>query len=357
MKKNVHGLFSCKNTLHLPLSPFDHLTEIAHANSLEIWLTNIIKFIQDSDENNLTIKNKITILNTETLIKIYNLFTNPDYVSLINSLFFYKLHPQHLFQYAVHPEKLISIKTRLTMLYFLIEIVHKTVLETLNHRGFSADKDYLFHGNEMPQGISIKSFQPFQELILIVMKEWRLITTGLNNETTMQNKFTDLFHAYKFWFNPNCLIDAVMILESKTEEKNQFFTDQMLILYQTLSTTKCLDLYGCFSNKDSIYLMRLLRAAYMGKEISQFAPFLEHEKQAIKKVYLILNCVMNTLRIELKQRQVSTRPYQYRNLIKPVQPGRRNRQALIRIIELYCFVNRPKNLRLEQLFKVMNNAS
>ncbi|MDP1603728.1 MAG: hypothetical protein Q8M03_10735 [Legionella sp.] len=337
------------------------LVSLVEAATLQEWLAALVKFAHDIGENTALHRIQIAQLEDNALLSIYKLFIKADYVALINALFFYKIHPHQLYSQSIHPEKQISVRIRLELLYSFIELIQETVLQTLRHRGFTAECDYLFHGDELPEGISVEIAQGCQELITTTIKTWRLTHMRYPDVTLTRGKLDDLFRAYKFWFNPNRLIDTVMFLRIhlvgtvEDEEGYKIFSAQMVLLYQQLTTVQCIDLYGYFSNKDSCYLMRTLTAVFNGYENPKLPLLMNNEKNTVRDVYLNLECVMNSLRDELKNRQISTAPYSRDNYNKLVNPGRRNLKALERIIELYCENKRGRNQLLDRLFAEIEN--
>jgi hypothetical protein len=332
------------------------LIDLIKAETMQEWLSAVVKFAHNIGENTALHRAQLAQLDDNDLLSIYELFIRAEYVALINSLFFYKIHPHQLYSQSIHPEKLISVRIRLELLYSFIEFIQETVLLTLRQRGFDAEYDYLFHGDELPEGISVEVEHDCQVLITTTIKNWRLTHMRYPDATLTRGKLDDLFRAYKFWFNPNRLIDTVMSLRIHLvgrvldDDSNKFFSVQMIQLYQQLTTVQCIDLYGYFANKDSCYLMRTLWAVSNGHENMKLPLLMNNEKNTVRQVYLNLDCVMSSLRDELKNRQISTAPYERDNANKLINPGRRILQALRRVTELYCENNRGRNQLLERLF-------
>lgn len=334
---------------------FHHLV---NAKTLNHWLTALVTLVQKEGQNLSLLKEKLGQLNDKNFLSMYEFFISSDWAALINNLFFFKIHPQNLYEHPIHPEKLISLKRRLSMLHSLVESIHQIVITTLQQRGFRADFDYLFHGEEMPDGVSIEPNEEYKNLIIVAVKEWGLAQL-LTNTVITHNELKDLFRAYKFWFNPNRFIDAVMVLRSQLtgnieqdEASDRFFLLQMILLYHHLTTTQCIDLYGYFSNKDTSYLMRMLLAAHQGTSIPGFPILMNDEKKTIRTIYLTIECVMNALRLELQNRHISTVAYRS-NKDKKINPGDRNTQALKRVLDLYCDKKNEENPVLEELFSVI----
>lgn len=355
--KNLKSLLSQAPETHChTLGISNALNGLIQAVSPESWLAAVVDFAREVGDNTSLHYEQLIRLNDNELLSIYGLFIREEYVALINCLFFYKLNPERLYRQLMHPEMLISTKARLGMLHAFIEFVHQSVIQILCQRGIHAEKDYLFHGNEIPQGIDVEEEHKFKELIVLAIKKWRLTQLFYSDEIKTFGKIDEIFRAYKFWFNPDRLIDAVMSLRAElavsnlyNTEDTLYFTSQIRLLYKQVSTNQCIDLYGYFSNKDSCYLMRTLMAGFKGSEIDAGPLLSESDKMAIEQVYISLDCMMNSLRDELQHRHISTAPYLRSNHGK-VAPGRRNLQALRRILELYHDDKKGRNVALEQLF-------
>jgi hypothetical protein len=181
--------------------------------------------------------------------------------------------------------------------------------------------------------------------------------TAESEEQITLERLYDLGRAYKFWFNPNRLIDAVMVLQQRlinnkehAENKILEFHQHMLILYRQLTTTACLDLYGYFANKDSRYLLYTLYTIAQGGPIDWLHSLSSVEKNAIKRVFQALQCVMETLRTELKNRHVTTEPYVYDLAKQQLHTGRRNREAVYRLLAIYGRETITMSASLEKLF-------
>ncbi|MDI9818767.1 MULTISPECIES: hypothetical protein [unclassified Legionella] len=330
------------------------LRAIIGTYSTSEWLLTVVAFANESAENLMTSMAVLAQLNNKELLQLAALFEQEEMVSLINSIFFYKLNPHQLFEQVLHPEKLISVRTRLSLLHHFIEMIHQTVLQALKQRGISKANDYLFHGDELPQGIAINPSGETKDMIILALKAWRPVTLSTGG-LLYKSKVYELFRAYKFWFNPDCLIDTVMTLQlqlamdAEAIQEHSDFPQQMQHLFQQLSTTECLDLYGYFSNKDSRYLMRTLAAVLEGQEIPSLPIPAKEHMEAIEEVYKALNVVMEAVRDELTKRHIITAPYA-RDSHKPVAPGRRNINAVSRIMSLYQRSAINENKRIGQLF-------
>jgi len=134
-----------------------------------------------------------------------------------------------------------------------------------------------------------------------------------------------------------------------TESLELFFHD-MVTLYQQLTTNECLDLYGYFSNNDTRYLLYALLAVIQEQPL-KWLPALNHkEKQAIEHVFYALQCVIEAMRVELKNRHLVTEPYSYESNKVCLEIGRRNRDAVLRALAVYGRTTLTHSSTLEQLF-------
>ncbi|ASQ47123.1 hypothetical protein [Legionella clemsonensis] len=330
---------------------------LIESQSCAEWLHATVAFANDTGENILAALALLAKLDDTEILQLAALFKRPEIIFTINNLFFYKSNPHQLFKQVLHPEKLLSVKARLTMLHQFIETMHQTIMQSLKQRGLGELHDYLLHGDDLPQGITVAMEEENHQLIIAALKEWRLPNIILSDDLAAKNKLNNLFRAYKFWFNPNRLIDTVMTLQQQsghncdTSDNYMKFSLYMQALFQQLSTTECLDLYGYFANKDSCYLMRSLAAVLEDQKIAALPLATQVQKEAISGVYHALDCVMEAIRQELLSRHITTAPYSRSNSHKPLKPGRRNLEAIRRIMALYANPVLLENKTLEQLFQ------
>ncbi|CEK09562.1 hypothetical protein [Legionella hackeliae] len=333
------------------------LKQLIESQTCAEWLHAAVVFANDAGENILSSLALLAQLNDKEMLQLAALFEKSDIIFTVNNLFFYKSNPHQLFKQALHPEKLLSVKARLSMLHQFIESMHQTIMQSLKQRGIGELHDYLLHGDDLPQGVTIAMDDEVHKLIISALKEWRLPTIILSNELVEKNKLNNLFRAYKFWFNPNRLIDTVMTLQQQlghspdVNDNYMKFSSYMQEMFHQLSTTECLDLYGYFANKDSCYLMRSLAAVLDDQKIAALPLATQEQKEAIGRVYRALDCAMEAIRHELLNRHITTIPYTRCNTHKSLKPGRRNLDAITRIMALYSNPVVLENKTLEQLFQ------
>ncbi|WP_133130924.1 hypothetical protein [Legionella yabuuchiae] len=358
LKKDSHSSTAVHNRSNIPLMP------VIAAKKRDEWLQALVHFANEqAGVNRPELLGQLNTVNDSQLRALSEVFAKQEFIDLINAILFYKLHPEDLFPQGIHPEKLVSVKTRLTLLYDFIESFYHTISQVLIHKGFPSHQDYLVHDDLLPHGIEIKADEHCRELILNAVKSWKINATRIDPKVSL-NQLHEIFRAYKFWFNPNRLIDAIMNLEFKLAKQ---YSEQPPIdslyqyivhLYQSMSTTECLDLYGYFSNKDSNYFIWTLILVKQGGQFEWLPELKPSQYAAVLRVYEAISCVMNALREVLEERHIKTQSFKHDALpSKPLTPGRRNREALLRIITLYGSEEIKPNRQIEQLFKQLESIS
>ncbi|HBC0468809.1 TPA: hypothetical protein ACJXEA_003097 [Legionella pneumophila subsp. fraseri] len=349
---------------HLTLNQFDRLKQLFKKENLESWLSTLVD-IWNHDSTLLREPARLFRnwdLEEQTIA--LDFFSESEVVNLINAIFFYKLYPDKLFNELIHPEKLVSVRMRLGFLHEFIELLQKQLQSNALQYGLNPGIDFLFHGEELPQGIMIEVNEVYKDIIQSAVKNLKVLFTPENNEKVTLERLHDLGRAYKFWFNPNRLIDAVMVLQQRLvtesisqEDDLEKFQQEMLILYRQLTTTECLDLYGYFANNDSRYLLYTLYSIINGCSLDWLPSLNASEKNAIARVYQALKCVMEALRVELKNRFVTTDPYLYDLGKKKIHTGRRNREAVFRAIAIYGCERIVMSDSLERLFNLIEEPN
>ncbi|KTD62517.1 hypothetical protein [Legionella spiritensis] len=330
---------------------------VVQSTTPDIWLMALIHFANQTGQESEALPIQLARLNNEQLTRCNEQITRPEFVSLINTIFFYKIHPDKLYDFSLHPEKIISVKSRLVFLHHFIEYFQRNIVQNLGQRGLKSGQDYLLHDDELPEGIQVEPDKTYRGLIGNAIKEGRFVSAHHSDHTLYQNRLLDLFRAYKFWFNPDRLIDTAMSLQKSLagdgvcHENDKIVTQRLCVLYKPLPTTECLNLYGYFANKDSTYLLRTLQAAFLGHAITNCPDLDPQEKETARQVYNALTGVMDALREELANRGIVTANYQRHDGMKKVRPGRRNLNALHRILIVYNEKSFLENDRISQLFK------
>lgn len=299
------------------------------------WITALFELSDTKDFNlNLTV---IADLEPDEISHLAYPFKEDRFRRVINAIFYFKVHPETLFKKDLTPDNLISIKNRLSLLYEFIEKLHSNLSQVFYQNGWSSFPDYLFHSEDIPPGVDIPISESDCEMIQTMLAK-SLEVKSPEFHFSRTNHAYDFFSAYKFWFNPNRLIDIAMVIhqEFSQESVGSFgFQQQMALCFQPFTTTECLDLYGYFSNKDSCYLMRTLLAIRLGLAHSWLPHLNPNEQAAICKVYDVLDSIMEALRNELASRHIYTEPYSRDVFSKEISPRSRNRNAILRILVLY----------------------
>lgn len=284
-------------------------------------------------------------------------FTEQEYINLFQAVFYYKQYPEKLYDHQLSSEKLLSASKRLNSIYQLIEEFHQQFLILCTQHHLPSIKDYLFHGDDLPAGVTVQVGLQDRLCIQNLVKLHAVNYFIPLDTQNLYKKLYEVCRAYKYWFNPSRLVDAAMVLQQSLlnqgidERFNEaLFKEKMLNLYQHLNTTDCLDLYGYYSNKGTSYLLRILHAITQNHSLSCFGSLTEVEKKAVLRVYLALLNMMEALREELAQRNIKTDVYPY-DLSKPVtEVGRRNIAAIKRVIAVYGQVSPIKHRTIEDLF-------
>lgn len=283
---------------------------------------------------------------------------NAEFIYLTQAIFFYKVYPEKLFNEKLSAEKLMSVKSRLNLLYEFIELFYKALVDIINERRLTKLPDELLH-NDLPKGIKINCTQEQRGAIQEALKFGKVRYFAEEHNIEMTYYANNILRAYKYWFNPCRLIDAVMILHYKLTNHNfnmnTTFEQGVADFYKLQSTADCLDLYGYFANNDTCYLMRTMLALQCNIQCC-WIELTESKLLAIKKVYESLEIVMHAVRSELLTRHIQTEPYRRDFPRKDIiRPGKRNRDAIIRVTELYDNKEFKENTKITKLFNLLEN--
>lgn len=334
------------------------LKKIFEQSHLDLWLLNVVEVCSQTDvQQHVELSSLFHEWSPQQQQSVLDFFSSSELTHLVNALFFYKLYPDKLFNELIHPEKLVSVRTRLSVLHHFIEVLEQNLYATALQHGLKPQVDYLFHGDELPHGILIDFSELYKELIQSAIKGLQVRPAMQDEDEVTLERIRDLRRAYKFWFNPSRLIDVVMVLQQRlvkglVTEEHYFlaFHGTMVSFYSKLTTTECLDLYGYFSNHDTKYLLYTLFIINQGCFLDWLPILSPSEKKAITHVFQALKCVMEALREELKVRHISTDAYVYDLAKEHVETGSRNREAIFRVIEIYGTETITTSETMEQLF-------
>ncbi|PWY56674.1 hypothetical protein DGG96_06015 [Legionella qingyii] len=323
-----------------------------------LWLEGFVDFWNKSDTNHRELGAVYYDWSIEQQQVALDNLANPTFAGLVNAIFFYKIHPDKLFADVIHPQKLISVQMRLGLLHYYIELMQQKLYEIAFQKGLTLGIDYFLHDEDLPQGIRVKTSEEYRQMIQSAVKRLKLNSnsTHVNGETI--DYVSDLRKAYKFWFNPNRLIDAVMVLKQnllsggiEPEKGPILFQEKLVSLYSQLTTSECVDLYGYFANNDTQSLLyTFFNITHRGT--FDWLPLLNNEEQAaVVEVFDALCSVMNALRIELGNRHFLTEPYTYDLADSNLEIDNRNRDAVYRVLKIYKHINTIHDDVIEQLFQ------
>lgn len=342
----------------------DELEQLFKHDNMRLWLSELVIYWNQREHQDKEPSLLFRNWPQNQIASSLNFFSDPKVVNLVNAVFFYKLYPDKLFNELIHPEKLVSVRMRLGLLHEFIELLQHQLYQIAHQQELKSEVDFLLHGDDLPQGIMIEGNEEYREIIQLAVKHLKAKFTPEKEEQATLERLHDLGRAYKYWFNPNRLIDAVMVLqqrlvkeESSEDEKYTLFQQEMLILYRQLTTTECLDLYGYFANKDSRYLLYTLFSIDQGKPLDWLPTLNISEKNAVGRVFHALQCVMEALRIELKNRHVTTEPYVYDLGKQYLKARSRNREAVFRLIAIYGRESVSISDSVERLFEFIEDKS
>ena len=339
------------------------LNRLFKARDLMAWLNSLVDFCNHHSIQSIKSSLSFDEWTPPQLQVALDFFSTPEFTNLVNAIFFYKLYPDKLFNESIHPEKLVSVRARLGLLYNNIELFHGQLSNVTTRYGLKSGIDYLFHGEELPPGIIIEFNEQFEAVIQEAIKHVKIKHASEDEELVILERLHDLERAYKFWFSPNRLIDAAMVLQQQLAksavsdvDSMKLFFQEMVILYQQLTTTECLDLYGYFANNDTRYLLYTMKAVINDTPLDWLPLLNLGEKKVIEGVLNAVQYVMEALRAELKNRHVTTQAYRYESAKHDIEIGRRNRDAVLRALSVYGSSGVTTSTTLEQLFSDIEHS-
>lgn len=298
------------------------------------------------------------------LLVLCEVFKNKDFIYLTQAIFYYKVYPKKLFTENLSAPKLMSVKLRFKLFYEFIELFYNSLTNILKERRLPKLPDLLLHNDALPKGIEVRCTEEERLAITEALKNFKpkCLCNSSAEIYELQYKvyIENILRSYKYWFNPDRLIDAVMILHYKLSHQgnsndNKDFLHGVIKLYKSQNTADCLDLYGYFANKDTCYLMRTMLALKNNMHFS-WIEINENKLKAISKVCDSLEIVMNALREVLLIRHIETEPYNWDISEDNISPGKRNRDAIIRVTEIYDNREFDENKKISDLFNVWEKS-
>ncbi|MCW8408755.1 hypothetical protein OQJ13_07195 [Legionella sp. PATHC035] len=323
-----------------------------------LWMEGLVDFLNKNNEVPVTWAALLHQWSVEQLHVVLDYFSNPQFAALVNAIFFYKFHPDKLFTEVIHPEKLISVQMRLGVLHHYIELIQQQLYRVALKNDLTPAVDYFLHNEEPPQGIFIEIHEEHRQLIQAAVKKLRINVSLSQEKPEAGDWLYNLMRAYKFSFNPNRLIDAVMMLQQSLlseviehEQRSVIFREKMVILYHQRSSAECLDLYGYFANEDTRCLLNTFYKFVQGSTFDWLPILNTEERITVLNVFDALSCVLEALRIELKNRNLLAAPYRY-DLANPnIDVSESNRNAVFRVLSIYQQLKVIPDNVIEQLFQ------
>lgn len=339
--------------------PQDYLIFCARQD-IKQFLTNLVYLHNKYSNDALSFIQDMFAKYPQTLENWQLIFTDSEFLKLFNAIFYFKACPDQLFEMDQRPDQILSASTRLAQLYALIEQLQVLVMNKLSKQQSHVINDLLLHGDEIPPGIIIQPEPYHQQIIGDSVKLFQIKSAVINDEKIVQTKSYDLLRAYKIWFNPSRLVDAVMVLQQNLQNSNIMmafdslsFKENMKTILKHFKSTDCTDLYAYLMNKDSLHLLRLLKQVSQSPFIEWAPKFDEYARRAVFRVFIALTMIIEAVREELATRGMMTE-ISHIDYEKPVRnPGRRKREAIKRIINLYGVKPIDNLSAIEDLFQMI----
>ncbi|WP_242605378.1 hypothetical protein [Fluoribacter gormanii] len=334
------------------------LQQLFFKREFNLWLEGFVDFWNKSEMTHTGLAAVFYDWNVEQQQAAMNYFADPKFADLVNAIFFYKIHPDKLFVDVIHPQKLISVQMRLSVLHYSIELMQQKLYELALQNGLASNIDYFLHDEELPQGIRIEINEEFRQMIQSAVKRLKLNSNPNHAKPETVDYVSALRRAYKFCFNPNRLIDTVMVLKQNLllkpegqEKSSILFRKKMVSLYSQLTTSECVDLYGYFANNDTQSLLNTFFNITHRDTVDWLSSLNNEEKAVLVEVFDALCCVIDALCIELRNRHLLTEPYRFDLADSNLEIGQSNRDAVFRVITIYKRINTIHNDVIEQLFQ------
>jgi hypothetical protein len=140
------------------------LHNVLEADNWQEWLLAMTSLAGELGERSLYLLFSQVIV--DDLLALQQSLEQKDFIELMKGLLFYKMKPQLLYDHGMHPEKIMSVQARLTVLYGFIKEMHQAVFHTLHQRGIATD----YHGLYFDE-IGAKAAR-FRDVFVVVMKLW-----------------------------------------------------------------------------------------------------------------------------------------------------------------------------------------
>lgn len=325
---------------------------------LHSWVDELIQILNRFEDISCESKEDTSNESKEQIQAALNYIENLNFAAFVNSISFYKKNPWKLFTAITPPEKLISVQMRLCLLHDSIQYLQSHLYDLAKKNCLCRGVDYFIGDDELPQGIQFKENEHFRTILIAAIKKLK-VNSYSSPKTSEIDYLYRLFAAYKFSFKPCSFIDAAMVLQQNLLPGNSNWNpfslrslqEKILTLFAQLPTKDCLNLYGFFSNEDTHRLINIFFTLAQGRTVNGFPTMNTEEKDAIKYVFHILSCIMESLRIDLEQRHLLGEPYRYHVLSPDIEIGVDYREAVNRAMTLYQFTPQPDNKNLDLIFQ------
>jgi len=331
--------------------PFSyHTSMFAPDHNIErwfLWLSDLIRLHRNSPRWTHSF---CQTLSNDELKTIALSFHSLQYSSIVNSLFYYKIHPETLLDTLPAAEQLLRMKHQLCDLHTHIEDLFHAIAQRSWEQLSLKIADYLYHGDELPYGIHV---QPLQTHKLIIEKALEVYPSSIDTQAApvLDNPVQDILRAYKFWFNPTRLIDAIINLSIPSlSDKETSEEDSFIHQIQALSTSECLDFYGYLSNKDTQYFLRSLHMGSLDRSLPTLPNRSAEERAAIAALYEKVRQLITYVRETLDNRNITLDAYpDIEGNVDSFDPGKRNQKAIQHIITHYVSPVRRRQSSVDDL--------
>ncbi|WP_367607347.1 hypothetical protein [Legionella sp. W05-934-2] len=325
---------------HASSQQFSQKSETLPLESLSSWFLSFIDLIRHQQDNPAWATDFFHQLNTSAYQDLYQMLTHDDTAHLMFHVYYYKLFPDQLSQHSKHPDFLISLDHRLSFLYQRIEQFIETFISISKNLYHLAPKNFLCHGNQLPKGITLRSKETYRQLIMEGLKKLNS-KVAITEQTPTAEIIDAIFRSYQFWFNPCRLLDAIFMLCKRLQLSihqplGTTLYSHMVNAFQSLEVDACINLYGYFSNNDTLYLLRVLYYISQGRKLSQLPTLSEAQCQLIDFFYQALMQVTDALSESLNARNLPCKAIEVDKTAKAPSPSKRNLQAILHIIATYC---------------------
>ena len=296
-------------------------------------------------------------LSNAELKELARTFNCKKRAAVINSIFYFKLHPEELLKQGYSADQLLHTKKQLEDLHDNVKRLFCALKHSCWERCQLRIPEYIFQGSELPEGMHFVGRSDHARSLARLLHQYPL-ELPQNAEIILQNPIHNILRAFKFWFNPSRLVDAIIGIWNTNEvqsmengKKLQKFSSIMQHYYQGISTSECINIFGYLSNKSSQYFIRSLHAAANNSAPGILPTCSSQDKKTIQLVASLFMALLRLIQEELHARNITTKTVDLTKKNKyTFQPGKRNVQAITHILLHYSTIEHPCNKTLESLF-------